>query len=119
VLEVLDSDDEHPTMNPHIKVENGDIGKKMVSPSGIDMAPTLFDKEVKDKDERYMITQKVKVDFIEYLTEVPACLLIPPEGMCDTTYVIDLNNDKKWQELDMKSKKKRLDCFLKHEVCLT
>jgi hypothetical protein len=72
---------------------------------------------VKDKDGRFVLTQKVKVDSIEKLTEVPARWPILPAGT-NTAYVIDLNDDKKWQDLDVNSKKKKLDRFVKQEVRL-
>ena len=124
-IEILDSDDEHPTAMKAIptmmkaagtatpvKVESGTLTKKMTLSTG-----NLSINEVaKDRDGRYIVMQKVKVDSIENFQEVPARWPIPPEGI-DTAYVIDLSNDKKWQELDQKSKKKYLDCFIKQEVC--
>jgi hypothetical protein len=115
--EDLDSDDDPPpavpmravpaATFPDVKVERG--GEKIAS-SGNDAA--------KGKDGRYMVTQKVKVDLIENLHEVPARWPIQPEGI-NAAYVLDLNNDKRWWELDTNSKKKRLDRFLKQEVCFT
>lgn len=128
-MEVLDSDDELltamkaiPTKDvqatavsdtnhvARVKVECG-AERMASSASGIKDA-------TKDKDGRYIVTQKVKVDSIENLREVPSRWPIPPEGT-STAYVIDLNNDKKWQDLDTNNKKKGLDRFLKQEVCLT
>lgn len=119
-IEVEDSDDEHPTAmkavsatafsdTKDVKVEHGT--KKISSIT----SPGNCNEAAKDKLGRYIVTQKVKVDLIENLLEVPACWPIPPEGT-NTAYVIDLNNDKKWQELDINSKKKRLDRFIKQEV---
>lgn len=82
------------------------------------MVASSTNEAAKDKDGRYIVTQKVKVDSIENLQEVPARWPIPPEGI-NTAYVIDLNNDKKWQELDPNIKKKQLDRFIKQEVCPT
>ena len=130
VVEVLDSDDEPleaitaniqvstteiplkfaSNPNQHIKVK-----QKMVSSS--DKLPAAVDGVERDKDGRFVLSQKVKVDVVEKLTEVPARWPIPPAGV-NTAYVIDLNDDKKWCELDMNSKKKRLDRFVKQEVCL-
>ena len=125
VIEVLDSDDERPTTKKavpmkavlfsdtrRVKVECGT--EEMVSSA----SSSRFNEAIKDKLGRYIVTQKVKVDLIENLLEVPTRWPIPPKGT-NTTYVIDLNNDKKWQELDTNSKKKRLDCFIKQEVCPT
>ena len=119
-IEILDSDDESmkaiPTKAiaftdtrpvPPVKVEID--AEKMVTSSNEAAA-------AKDKDGRYIVTQKVKVDSIENIQEVPARWPIPPEGS-NMAYVIDLNNDKKWQELDPNSKKKQLDRFIKQEVC--
>ena len=121
-IEVLDSDDEPSTTKKavpmkavlfsdtrHVKVEHG--AEKMASVASSSNA-------TKDKLGRYIITQKVKVDLIENLLEVPTRWPIPLEGT-NTAYIIDLNNDKKWQELDTNSKKKQLDCFIKQEVCPT
>ena len=121
-IESLDSDDEcltvikaiptktttavSNTVTRPVKVKSG--AEKMVS-SGNDSA-------VKGRDGRYIVTQKVKVDSIKNLQEVPVHWPIPPEGT-NTAYIIDLNNDKKWQELDPNSKKKQLDRFIKKEVC--
>ena len=76
-----------------------------------------FNEAAKDKLGRYIVTQKVKVDSIRNLSEVPARWPIPTLEGTNTAYVIDLNNDKKWQELDTNNKKKRLDRFVKQEVC--
>ena len=73
-------------------------------------------ESARGRDGKFMVTQKVKVDSIKNLLEVPARWPIPPEGV-NTAYVIDLNNDKKWQELDTNTKKNlRLDRFIKQEV---
>jgi hypothetical protein len=88
-----------------VKVESS--AEKMASSSN---------EAVKDKDGRYIVTKKVKVDSIENLQEVPARWPITPEGT-NTAYVIDLNNDKKWQELDPNGKIKHLNRFIKQEVC--
>jgi hypothetical protein len=124
VVEILDSDDEHSeatgikfsTSNPnqHIKVEQLEghsHWQEKVAPSS-----DKFDRlgAAQDKDGRFILTQKVKVDFLEKLTEVPARWPIPAEET-NTAYVINLNDDKKWRELDMNSKKK-LDRFVKQEV---
>ena len=131
-IEVQDSNDEHPTAmkaipsptkaipaqatafsdTKDVKVERGTEKISLIT------SPGNLDEAEKDKLGRYIVTQKVKVDLIENLLEVPARWPIPPEGT-NTAYVIDLNNDKKWQELDTNSKKKRLDHFTKQEVCPT
>jgi hypothetical protein len=143
VIELLDSDDEYskatstieslttamslkPASNPSqpermaaVKVEQGlSHGHEKVA-SGESSSDRSVDNAMRDKDGRFILTQKVKVDFIEKLTEVPARWPIPPDDGTNTAYVIDLNNDKKWRELDVNSKKKRLDRFVKQEVCLT
>jgi hypothetical protein len=133
-IEILDSDDEHPiisrkaapdallynvrndsettttfsgTSTRPVKVERGADLEKMALSSN---------EAAKDKDGRYRVTKKVKVDAIENLQEAPARWPITPEGT-NTAYVIDLNNDKKWSELDANGKKKHLNRFIKQEVC--
>lgn len=130
VIEVLDSDDENSkamatssikpasNLNQHMKAELVGSHEKVASESSRDTLP-VADGAVRDKDGRFVLTQKVKVDYIEKLTEVPARWPIPPDDGTNTAYIIDLNNDKKWRELDTNSKKKRLDRFVKQEVCLT
>ena len=131
IIEVLDSDDEISTTikavpmkaatgfsDPRpvtVKLEVESSDEKMTSSGTVTQAGS--NEAAKDKDGRYIVTQKVKVDSIEYLQEVPARWPIPPEGI-NTAYVIDLNNDKKWQELDPNSKKKQLDSFIKREVSI-
>lgn len=100
VIEVLDSDDElsevtnikisnmatsASNLNPnqHIKVEHGH--EKMVSSS--DRFPAAVNEAVRDKDGRLVLSQKVKVDFVEKLKEVPAHWPILPAGT-NTAYVI-------------------------------
>jgi hypothetical protein len=89
------------------KVESGAEKMPVVS--------SIYDA-AKDKDGRYIVTQKVKVDSIKKFQEVPARWPITPEGT-NTAYIIDLNNDENWQELDANSKKKILDRYIKQEVC--
>lgn len=84
--------------------------------SGADKMASFINEAAKDKDGRYIVTKKVKVDSIENLQEIPTRWPITPEGN-NTAYVINLNNDKKWQELDPNCKKKHLDRFIKQEVC--
>jgi hypothetical protein len=110
-IEVQDSDDDHPTAMKAIPATTSVSDTREVK-----IERGNLDEAAKDKLGRYIVTQKVKVDSIENLSEVPARWPIPTlEG--NTAYVIDLNNDKKWQELDTNNKKKRLDCFVKQEVC--
>ena len=110
-IEVLDSDDEHLAAMKVVPTKAAIITTRPVK------VESGAEKEVaKDKDGRYIVTQKVKVDSIEHLHDVPARWPISPEGT-NTAYVIDLNNDKIWQELDPNSKKKYLDRFIKQEVC--
>ena len=66
----------------------------------------------KDRDGKFILTKKVKVDEIELLSEIPKRWPIPPKGL-NVAYVVDLNNDKRWKEMD---KMKGLDRFLKQEV---
>ena len=137
-IEILDSDDENPIVSmkaatdgatlPHnvslrndseftttfsgpstrpVKVESGANSEKMALCSN---------EAAKDKDGRFIVTKKVKVDSIENLQEVPARWPITPEGT-NTAYVIDLNNDKKWLELDPNGKKNHLNRFIKQDVC--
>jgi hypothetical protein len=110
-IEVLDSDDELEQLNAMKSVT-------MMTTTAAEKTASSSIETAKDRDGRYIVTQKVKVDSIENLLEVPARWPIPPEGI-NTAYVIDLNNDKKWQELDSNNKKKHLDRFIKQEVCLT
>ena len=113
-IEVLDSDDEHPTAIP-TKSATGPI--KVESGANSEMTASSINDAAKDKGGRYIVTQKVKVDSIKNLLEVPARWPITPEGT-NTAYIFDLKNDKKWQKLDPNSKKKYLDCFIiKQEVC--
>lgn len=112
MVEVLDSDDEcleakiikavtplkpATNSNQYIKVEQGH--KKVESSKSSDSlrspVTVVVDGAVRGKDGRFTVTQKVKVNVIEKLTEVPACWPIPPAGT-NTAYVIDLNDDKKW-----------------------
>lgn len=129
-IEVQDSDDKHPTAmkaipsptkaiparatafsdTKDVKVERGTEKISLIT------SPGNLDEAEKDKLGRYIVTQKVKVDLIENLLEVPARWPILPEGI-NTAYIIDLNNNKKWQKLDTNSKKKQLDRFIKQEVC--
>ena len=67
----------------------------------------------KDSEGRYIVTKKVKVDRVEHLSEVPKRWPVPPED-ATVAYVIDLNEDKKWQEGT--SKNIAFDRFLKQEV---
>jgi len=128
-VEVWDSDDEFAEAtsmtissgrasskpaNQLVEVE--DSGKNMAS-SGDRFLTLVVDQTAKDKTGRYILTQNVKVDSIEELPEVPARWPIPAAGV-NVAYVIDLHNDKKWEELDTNSKKKKLDRFVKQEVCL-
>ena len=102
-IDILDSDDESPTametapMKAATAFSNMIIGPVKVESSGAEKM-TSSNEAARDKDGRYRVTQKVKVDLIEKLWEVPACWPIPSEETT-TAYVIDLNNDKKWQEL--------------------
>ena len=126
-IEILDSDDEHPTARATAmkaiptKLEAATAsGFSYTMPVKVEShghggAALSINEAAKDKEGRYIVTQKVKVDSIENLQEVPARWPISPEGT-NTAYVFDLNNDKKWQELDPNSKKKYLDRFIKQEV---
>ena len=116
-IEVQDSDDEHPTAIPTKAIPGPATGFSDTRNVKVEHG-TAKNEAAKDKLGRYIVTQKVKVDLIENLLEVPARWPIPPEEI-NTAYVIDLNNDKKWQELDTNNKKKRLDRFIKQEVCPT
>jgi hypothetical protein len=70
-------------------------------------------KLAKDNEDRYIITKKVKVEKVEHLSEVPKQWLVSPED-ATVVYVINLNEDKKWQEGT--SKDKAFDQFPKQEV---
>jgi hypothetical protein len=127
----LDSDDEYPTATKAIptkaaaafgtslrSVTSQAVKVQVESGADSEKMALSINEAAKDKDGRYIVTQKVKVDSIKYLQEVPARWPIPPEGT-NTAYIIDLNNDKKWQEMDTNSKKKQLDSFIKREVRFT
>jgi hypothetical protein len=119
-IEILDSDDEHPTAMKAIPTKAATAFSdtrpvKVESHGGAEKMALSINETAKDKEGRYIVTQKVKVDSIKNLQEVPARWPISPEGT-NTAYVFDLNNDKKWQELDPNSKKKNLDRFIKQEV---
>ena len=120
-IEVLDSDDECLTVIKAIPTKTATVvsnTRPVKVKRGAEKMASSSNEAVKGRDGRYIVTQKVKVDLIENLQEVPVCWPIPPEGT-NTAYVIDLNNDNKWQELDPNSKKKQLDRFIKKEVCPT
>ena len=111
-IEVQDSDDEHLTAMKAIQVPATGFSNTR----DVKVERGNLNEAAKDKLGKYILTQKVKVEKIENLLEVPPRWPIPMlEG--STAYVIDLNNDKKWQELDANNKKKRLDRFVKQEVC--
>jgi hypothetical protein len=78
-------------------------------------APTVLeiDESARDKDGKYVLNQKVKVDSIEFLSEVPKRWPVPPEDT-KVAYIINLSEDKKWKEATRKAK--NLDHFLKQEV---
>jgi hypothetical protein len=126
-IEVLDSDDEHPTAMKAVPTKDSDPTMDAFAfsdtrpvtvkvESGSKKMASSSNEAAKNKDGRYIVTQKVKVDSIKNLHEVPTRWPITPEGT-NTAYVIDLNNDEKWQKLDPNSKKKHLDRFIKQEVC--
>ena len=124
-FEILDSDDEHlktmtavPSPTKAATASGFSDTRPVKIESGAEKITSFSNEAAKDKHGRYIVTQKVKVDSIESLQEVPLCWPIPPEGT-NTAYVIDLKNDKKWQELDANGKKKQLDRFIKQEVCPT
>jgi hypothetical protein len=95
---------------PQIKLESTQSRSTTVTPSGFKLR---IDESAKDSEGRYIVTKKVKVDSVESLSEVPKRWPVPPE---DTTvaYVINLSEDKRWQ--DGTSKEKAFDRFLKQEV---
>ena len=61
------------------------------------------------------MSKKVKVDGIEFLSEVPKRWPVPPEGT-EIAYVLDLNKDKSWHEATGRNKILQVDRFLKQEV---
>jgi hypothetical protein len=73
-----------------------------------------IDESAKDSEGRYIVTKKVKVDRVEYLSEVPKQWPVPPED-ATVAYVVNLNEDRRWQEGT--GKDKAFDQFLKQEVC--
>ena len=141
VIELLDSDDDAPPIKPEIPTSTNpilsrsrkeDIKMEEVSPisggeepgkpqikgesSSTTMPPRFkfeIDESAKDSEGRYIVTKKVKVDRVEHLSEVPKQWPVPPED-ATVAYVIDLNEDKKWQEGT--SKNIAFDRFLKQEV---
>ena len=136
VIELLDSDDEVPTIKAEIlphKIpmstssgsEKQDI--KMNSqvtppaPDSKELKPQIksesfkleINESAKDSDGRYIVTKKVKVNKVETLSEVPKRWPVPAEDLT-VAYVIDLNEDQRWREGN--SKDKAFDQFLKQEV---
>jgi hypothetical protein len=129
-IELLDSDDDAPTIKPEIPVSTTpastnptlsrfrkeDIKMEEVTPisgSVEEFKPQIKGKSVstttppgfkfeidelaKDNKGRYIVMKKVKVDRVEHLSEVPKQWPVPPED-ATVAYVINLNEDKQWQE---------------------
>ena len=91
------------------KSKVSDAEKRTITDTNLEIA---IEKAGKDRDGKFILTKKVKIDVIKHLSEAPKQWLIPPKSL-SVAYVVDLNNDKRWQEVD---KKKGLDRFLKQEV---
>lgn len=72
-------------------------------------------ESARDKDGKYIVKKKVKVDEIEFLSEVPKHWPVPPEDT-EMAYVLDLDKDKRWHDLAMGNKKILLDHSLKQEA---
>ena len=143
VIELLDSDDDAPTIKSEIlasTIPTASKSRKEVSTpqagisAGNELTPQIqfkgeassttmpppglnlkfeIDESAKDDKGRYVVTKKVRVDRVEHLSEVPKWWPVPPED-ATVAYVIDLNEDKKWQEGT--GKDKAFDRFLKQEV---
>lgn len=100
----------NPSSMPVTDTEKAfDAEKRTIAGTNLEIA---IENAEKDRDGKFILTKKVKVDVIESLSEVPKRWPIPPIGS-NVAYVIDLNNDKRWKEVE---KKKGLDRFLKQEV---
>ena len=78
-----------------------DAEKRAITNLNLEMA---FEKAEKDRDGKFILTKKVKVDAIESLSEVPKRWPIPPKNL-NVAYVVDLNNDKRWKEVPVDKKK--------------
>jgi hypothetical protein len=140
VIELLDSDDDAPTIKPEIPTSTNpilsrsrkeNIKMEEVTPisGGEEPKPQIkgksssttmppgskfeINESAKDSEGRYIVTKKVKVDRVERLSEVPKRWPVPPED-ATVAYVIYLNDDKKWQEGT--GKNVAFDRFLKQEV---
>ena len=134
VIELLDSDDDAPTIKPEIpasmipanmisastnptlsRSRKEDIKMEDVTPisDGEEFKPQIkgeslstttppgfkfkINESAKDNEGRYIVMKKVKVDRVEHLSEVLKRWPVPLED-ATVVYVIDLNEDRKWQE---------------------
>ena len=68
----------------------------------------------KDREGRYIVTRKAKVEAIESLDGVPHRWPVPE---VDTAYVLDFGDDARVSGRKVTKKPKGLDVFLKAEVC--
>ena len=85
-------------------------------------AKTASDGFPKDREGRYIVTRKTKVDAVELLDAVPHCWPVPE---VDTAYVLDFGDDARVSGqndgVTVTRKPRGLDSFLKAEVrsCLS
>ncbi len=110
VIEIFDSDEE-PSTEPASGTATSRVRREgaesQITPKALKISPEgrhggyggeevrgSLGEFVKDKDGKYVITNKVKVDRIECLVEVPKQWPVPPEGN-KVAYVIDFKDDKK------------------------
>lgn len=98
-------------LKPRIKGESSSTAATTPSSPGFKVE---INESAKDSEGRYIVTKKVKVDRVEYLSEVPKRWPVPPED-ATVAYVVNLNEDRRWQEGT--GKDKAFDRFLKQEVC--
>jgi hypothetical protein len=105
-IDIIDSDDDSP-----------DNKTKSEFPSTVGTT-AASDGFPKDREGRYIVTRKVKVDSVEHLDGVPHRWPVPE---VDTAYVLDFGGDARVSGQDnavtVTRKPKGLDTFLKSEVC--
>lgn len=71
------------------------------------------DELPRDRDGRYIVTRKVKVDAVEHLDSIPRHWPVPK---MDTAYILDFTDDARVSDRNDARKPKGLDTFLKAEV---
>lgn len=139
IIEILDSDNEQQMANAQVsivttpsaafvskdskpEIEAERVGlvltKGTVQASDSTSSSPLMaletDQSVRDLSGKYILSWKVKVDIVEHLSEVPKRWPVPPEDKT-VAYVVDLNNDARWNEWSSNNNK-NIDTYLKQEV---